>query len=362
MKFSVTENKFSEVDIDKNIQSENDEEDLIEVMNGCICCTVRGDLVVALKNLYKRVKQFDGVIIETTGLADPAPVCQTFFIDDDIKEMYNLDSVITVVDAKYILERLAEVKPEGVENEAVEQVAFADKILLNKIDLAKDEAELDKIEKALRKLNPTAPVQRTKESKINPKDILNLQAFELKRVLDFDPEFMDEDQTHEHDSSVVSLAVKVEKEVNFAMLENWVRRLIVDEGANLYRYKGVIAVRGMENKFIFQGVGMIFSGGSSDACWKKDEKRVSRFVFIGKNLDLDFYREGFMACCDDTLRFKVGDMVEVNVGTYRPGKVLKLWDDGNAYRVEIQEKRKVNVWAPIDNDVYIRLPKITEVE
>merc|ERR1719266_1452321 len=186
MKFAVIENEFGEIGIDEKVLSENIDEEVVEVMNGCICCTVRGDLVEALKRLYKRVSQFNGIIIETTGLADPAPVVQTFFVDEDIKEMYSLDSVITVVDAKVILDRLAEEKPEGVENESVEQVCFADKVLLNKTDLA-DEAKLKKIEGEIRKLNPTAPILRCLHSKVSPKDLLNIQAFELDRVLDFDP-------------------------------------------------------------------------------------------------------------------------------------------------------------------------------
>jgi len=356
MKFAVIENEFGEVGIDENILSEEAEEELIEVMNGCICCTVRGDLVVALKNLYKRVEQFDGVIIETTGLADPAPVCQTFFIDEDIQKMYSLDSVITVADSKYILERLAEEKPEGVENEAVEQVCFADKIILNKTDLSSEE-ELTKIEAKLRSMNPTTTIQRTSYSKINPKDILNIKSFELKRVLDFDPEFLDEDAEHEHDSRVSSIALKVEKDVNMNLLESWIQRLITEDGANLYRYKGVISVKGMDQKFVFQGVGMLFSGGFDETKWKKNETRESKFVFIGKNLDTDFYRKGFMACCDVKLRFAVGTTVEANIGTFTKGKVIKQWDEGNAYRVEISDANKTNVWAPIDVDEYIRLPK-----
>jgi len=356
MKFAVIENEFGEVGIDENILSEEANEELIEVMNGCICCTVRGDLVVALKKLYKRVEQFNGVIIETTGLADPAPVCQTFFIDEDIKSMYRLDSVITVADSKYILERLAEEKPEGVENEAVEQVCFADKILLNKIDLSTEE-ELVNIEKKLKSLNPTTSIQRTKYSAVTPKDILNIGAFELKRVLDFDPEFLAEDAEHEHDPRVSSIALKVEKDVNMMLLEKWIQRLITDDGANLYRYKGVIAVKGMEQKFIFQGVGMLFSGGFDETKWKKDELRESKFVFIGKNLDDEFYRKGFMACCDVELRFSVGTVVEANIGTFSRGKIIKQWDEGNAYRVEIEDGNKTNVWAPIDIDEYVRLPK-----
>ena len=135
MKFAVIENEFGAVGVDETVLSENVDEVVIVVLSGCICCTVRGDLVEALKRLYKRVESFDGVIIETTGLADPAPVVQTFFVDEEIQKMYQLDVVITVVDAKQIITRLDDVKPEGVENEAVEQIAFADRIILNKIDL-----------------------------------------------------------------------------------------------------------------------------------------------------------------------------------------------------------------------------------
>jgi G3E family GTPase len=354
MKFAVIENEFGEVGIDEKTLSENVDEELIEVVNGCICCTVRGDLVKSLNSLYEKISQFNGVIIETTGLADPAPVCQTFFMDEEIKKKYRLDSVITVVDAKNILERLAEEKPEGVENESVEQVAFADKIILNKIDLSSD-AELAKIEQKLKSLNPTAPIQRTKNSAIHPKDVLNLQAFELDRVLDFDPEFLSEEAEHEHDASVSSVGVKMEGSVQMKMLEAWIERLITDDGANLYRYKGIISVKGVEEKFIFQGVGMLFSATYSDRKWKAGEKRESRFVFIGKNLDHDMYRNGFLACkADAPLRFAVGDMVEANVGGFEVGKILKQWDEGNAYRVELQNASKTNVWAPIDIDTYIR--------
>ena len=354
MKFAVIENEFGEVGVDDRVISENVDEELIEVMNGCICCTVRGDLVEALKKLYKKIDQFDGVIIETTGLADPAPVCQTFFIDEEIKTKFQLDSVITVTDAKYILERLAEEKPEGVENESVEQVAFADKILLNKIDLV-DEETLVKIETKLKAMNPTATIQRTEQSKVNPKDLLNLRAFELQRVLDFDPEFLAEDAEHEHDNTVSSIAVKCKEPVNLAMLENWINRLIRTEGANLYRYKGIINVKGVDQKFIFQGVGMIFSGGFDKIDWKKEETRENRFVFIGKNLDHEFYRKGFLACQEDKpLRFPVGSKVYANVGELVPGIVLKQWDEGNAYRVELQDAEKTNVWAPIDIDAYIK--------
>lgn len=353
MKFAVIENEFGDVGIDENIISENVDEEVIEVMNGCICCTVRGDLVEALKKLHTKIEKFDGIIIETTGLADPAPVIQTFFVDDDIQEMYNLDSVITVVDAKYIIDRLDDEKPEGVENEAVEQVVFADKIILNKTDLASED-ELVAIEKRVKTLNLNAPILRCQKGIISPKELLNIGAFDLKRVLEFEPEFLDPDAEHEHDSSINSMSTIVPGEVNVVMMEKWIQRLITEDGANLYRYKGIIAVKGMDAKFVFQGVGMMFSGNfDTSAKWKEGEERASRFVFIGKNLDTDFLKQGFEACRAEELRFAVGDAVEANVGTWETGKIIKQWDDGNAYRIKI-DKDGTECWAPIDINKYIR--------
>ena len=356
MKFAIIENEFGDVGVDEHVLSENVNEEVIEVMNGCICCTVRGDLVEALKKLYEKVESFDGVIIETTGLADPAPVVQTFFIDDGVSDKYKLDSVITLVDAKHIIPRLDEVKPEGVENEAVEQVAFADKIILNKIDLAKDEAELKNIEGKLRAINPTAEIKRCSYSEIHPKELLGIDAFDLERVLEMDPEFLDPDQEHEHDASVVSTACKIDGEVNIAMLSAWIRVLITEDGANLYRYKGVIAVKGEEQKFVFQGVGMLFSGSFGPAEWKKGEPRESRFVFIGKNLDLESLKSTFMACrVTEELRFDVGTAVEAKaMGGWKSGKIIKLWDEGNAYRIRLDDG--VEVWAPVDVDSFCRTP------
>ena len=357
MKFAIIENEFGDVGVDEKVLSEQCDEEVIEVINGCVCCTVRGDLVVALKKLYKQIHKFNGLIIETTGLADPAPVAQTFFVDDDIQRMYKLDSIITVVDTKTILEHLHEKKPEGVENESVEQVAFADKIILNKIDLAPNDAYLDQIEKELRAINPTAPFLRTKQSQIAPKELLGIGAFDLQRVLDFDPEFLDEDAEHQHDTSVTSISCKLDGEVNNEMLSRWVQRLITEDGANLYRYKGVMAVKGMDQKFVFQGVGMLFSG-SFEGMWKPDEKRESRFVFIGKNLDTEFLKIGFHACCvTEALRFAVGDAVEANVGKWKEGHVVAQWDEGNAYRIRIDDREKTEVWAPIDVDAYVRKAK-----
>jgi len=336
----------------------------IEVMNGCICCTVRGDLVEALKRMFKKVKDFDAVLIETTGLADPAPVAQTFFVDETIQAMYRLDGIITVVDAKHVIGHLDEVKPEGVENEAVEQLAFADRVLLNKTDLFEErkdgEEELKKIEARLKGINGTAQIYRTKYSKIDPKLLLNLSAFDLDRVLEFDPEFLKQDPAdHIHDDRVTSIAVKFEGELNVNKLQKWIKGLIgsPDKAGDLFRYKGVLAVKGMRQKFVFQGVHMLFAGGFSDEhFWGPKDKRECRFVFIGKNLKKMNLEEGFNACkVKDKLRFKLGDFVKANTGLgWQKAKVIKVWDDGNPYRLEIQDSVKTNVWGPIDEDMFVR--------
>ena len=173
MKFAVIENEFGDIGIDENILVESSEESVIEVMNGCICCTVRGDLTEVLDRMYERIKDFDGVLIETTGLADPAPVAQTFFVDDKVVERYKLDGIITVVDAKHIIQHVDEEKPEGVENESVEQLAFADRIMLNKIDLVSEE-ELQGVEKKIKSINGFAPIFRTENSLIDPKELIGI--------------------------------------------------------------------------------------------------------------------------------------------------------------------------------------------
>ena len=181
MKFAVIENEFGDVGIDENILVESSEESIIEVMNGCICCTVRGDLTELLENMYDRIKDFDGVLIETTGLADPAPVAQTFFVDENIVDKYELDGIVTVADAKHITRHLDEEKPEGVENESVEQIAFADRIMLNKIDLVDDE-ELKKVESKIRSINKFAPMFHTENSIIDPENLIKIGAFDLEKL------------------------------------------------------------------------------------------------------------------------------------------------------------------------------------
>tara|TARA_B000000475_G_scaffold259366_1_gene242240 strand:- start:600 stop:1832 length:1233 start_codon:yes stop_codon:yes gene_type:complete len=355
MKFAVIENEFGDVGIDENILVESSEETLIEVMNGCICCTVRGDLTEVLDRMYDRIKDFDGVLIETTGLADPAPVAQTFFVEDKISERYKLDGIITVVDAKHLIQHLDDEKPEGIENEAVEQLAFADRIMLNKIDLV-DDAEIKTVESRIKSVNGFAPIYRTENSLIDPKELINIGSFDLQRTLDMDPEFLDTEAEHEHDARVTSTSSKFEGELNVNKLQNWIGDLMRTKGEDLFRYKGVLAVKGMDEKFVFQGVHMLFGGDFSReiGLWKEDQKRECRFVFIGRDLDHEALEEGLMACKAEKLRFKVGDSVYANVGEFKKGRILKCWDQGNPYRVEIENEEKSNVWVPIDSDEFVR--------
>ena len=355
MKFAVIENEFGDVGIDENILVESSEETLIEVMNGCICCTVRGDLTEVLDRMYDRIKDFDGVLIETTGLADPAPVAQTFFVEDKISERYKLDGIITVVDAKHLIQHLDDEKPEGIENEAVEQLAFADRIMLNKIDLVDDE-EIKTVESRIKAVNGFAPIYRTENSLIDPKELINIGSFDLQRTIDMDPEFLDTEAEHEHDARVTSTSSRFEGELNVNKLQNWIGDLMRTKGEDLFRYKGVLAVKGMDEKFVFQGVHMLFGGSFSPevGLWKEDEKRECRFVFIGRDLDHEALEEGLMACKSEKLRFKVGDIVYANTGQFTKGRILKCWDQGNPYRVEIDNKEKSNVWVPIDSDEFVR--------
>jgi G3E family GTPase len=388
LKFAIIENEFGEVGIDEKILGteikEKIDEEIIEVMNGCICCTVRGDLVATLKRLYERVAKFDGVIIETTGLADPAPVAQTFLIgDDDVQSKYSLDAIVTVVDAKHLDARLDDVKPEGVENEAEEQLAFADVVLLNKIDLVPEEAELKSIETRIRGLNPSAPIIRTKNSRVDWRKLIGINAFDVDRVLKFDPKFLtdvdgEHEHEHEHDKSVTSVSVKFDGELLHKALDRWISTLLQEKGADLFRYKGVMACKGQDLKYVFQGVGMLFSGGFSELEWEEGETRESRFVFIGRNLDRKALVDGVMACKVDPnkpLRFAKDDRVEVFVdsfgggggvegleGTWQPATVLDQWDDGCPYVVTLdagKEDEEDNAalstwWVQDDEDEYIR--------
>jgi G3E family GTPase len=293
MRIAVIENEFGEVGIDDALVLDAEEE-IFEMNNGCICCTVRGDLIRILGNLMKRKDRFDQIVIETTGLADPAPVAQTFFVDPDISEQLRLDAIVTVVDAKHLLPHLDEEKPEGVENEAIEQLAFADRVVLNKIDLA-DDAELAEVERRIRDINSMAPIIRTSHGRVELDRILDVGAFDLARVLEDDPEFLDPDAEHQHDQTVTSVGIEVAGDLDINRVNEWIGRLLREQGTDIFRSKGILSISGWPDRYVFQGVHMLLDG-SADRPWRDGERRVNKLVFIGRNLDRAALEEDFRSC------------------------------------------------------------------
>jgi len=299
-RIAVIENEFGEVGIDDSLveRAMETEENLVEMNNGCICCTVRGDLIAGLKKLVKTSlknnKPLDSIIIETTGLADPAPVAQTFFADDYVQSKIRLDGILSMVDAKHLIQHLDEDKPEGVENEAVEQVAFADRILLNKCDLV-DEDTLVEVERRIRMINASVPIQRTTNSEVEMDFIVGIKAFSLDKVLEMDDGFLDDDAEHQHDERVSSIGFDVVGEVDQLKLNEWISELLKTQGVNIFRHKGVLAVKGMQEKYVFQGIHMIFTGGPQ-RMWGPGEEKRCKMTFIGRDLDLHGISAGFMGC------------------------------------------------------------------
>jgi G3E family GTPase len=284
-KVAVIVNEFGDVGIDHQLIINADEE-IFEMNNGCICCTVRGDLIRIIGNLMKRRDKFDHLVIETTGLADPAPVIQTFFMDEDVQAQTNLDSVVTVVDAKHIWQHWEA-------EEAQEQIAFADVVLLNKIDLVTPE-ELDELERRIRGMNALAKIHRTRNAEIEMDALLGIGAFDLDRALEIDPNFLSE-TAHEHDETVGSVAIVEPGELDGDKLNAWLSKLLQTQGADIFRMKGILTIAGEDNRFVFQGVHMLLDG-RADRPWNSDEQRKNELVFIGRNLDAAQLKEDFQAC------------------------------------------------------------------
>ncbi len=284
-KVAVIVNEFGEVGIDNQLVIDADEE-IFEMNNGCICCTVRGDLMRIIGNLMKRRHKFDHLVIETTGLADPAPVIQTFFVDEDMRDKIALDAVVTVVDAKHI-------QQHWEADEAQEQIAFADVILLNKTDLVSSE-ELAELENKIQGMNKMAKIYRTQNSELAMDALLGVQAFDLDRALEIDPKFLTED-AHEHDETVKSFAIVESGELDGQKLNNWLSNLLQTKGVDIFRMKGILNIAGEDERFVFQGVHMLLDG-KPDRPWKKGETRKNELVFIGRNLDEAQLREDFRQC------------------------------------------------------------------
>jgi G3E family GTPase len=275
-------------------------------------------------------------------MADPAPVVQTFFVDKRVEPFYELDCVVTVVDAMQIITRLEEEQADGMKRkEAVEQLAFADKIVLNKIDLVTDSSVLERIEDRIREINCVATIVRCKYSHVDPESLLGVKAFTIDRVLTHEPDFLSERpqfiKDHKHDERVSSFSFWEYSEIDVAKLNDWIGSVIKEKGADLYRYKGVLAVRGHTEKYVFQGVGPQFAGSfSPQPIWSAGEKRQSRFCFIGKHLDWDALRVGFSTCRVEG-RFRIGDQVllEGAPNEYLPGRVVDMWQNGCMYQVQL---------------------------
>jgi len=289
-KIAVIENEFGEVGVDSEIIEKTDER-IIEMNNGCICCTVRGDLIKILGTLKDKRKsgelKFDRVVIETTGMADPGPVAQTFFTDEDIGNYYLLDSILTVVDAKHAQKQLDEF------HEAQEQVGFADRILMSKTDLVSED-DAKKLSERIRRMNPRAPVKKVHFGNAPIGEVLDIRGFNLNAILELDPEFLT-DSHHEHHDEVESFVFKSDKPFDGTKLEQFLSGMIQVYGPDLLRYKGVLWMKGKKERVVFQGVHMMM-GGDMGKVWAKGEKKSSTLVFIGKKLPKDLFIAGLEEC------------------------------------------------------------------
>jgi G3E family GTPase len=301
-KFAVIVNEFGEIGIDNDLVVGADEE-VFEMNNGCICCTVRGDLIRIVEGLLKRKGKFDAILVETTGLADPAPVAQTFFVDADVREAARLDAVVTIADAKWLAERLKDAP------EAKNQIAFADVIVLNKTDLVDAEA-VSEIEARIRAINPCAKMHKAVNCAVPLDAVLGRNAFDLQRVLEIEPEFLDGENDHEHehehehshhglkhyhDEDIQSVALSIESDIDPEKFMPWLQNYVQKEGASILRAKGILAFKNEPKRFVFQGVHMLLDGDLQRE-WKPRERRLSRLVFIGRNLKKDEITQGFLGC------------------------------------------------------------------
>jgi G3E family GTPase len=312
-RYAVIVNEFGEVGIDNDLIVGADEE-VFEMNNGCVCCTVRGDLIRVVSGLMKRKGGFDAIIVETTGLADPGPVAQTFFVDEDVRSKTALDSVTTVVDAKHVNLRLADSR------EAAEQIAFADQIILNKTDLV-TAAELADVERMIRRLNPLAPIHRAERSNVPLDLVLGRGSFDLARIEQIEPDFLnpahgepghehDEDCDHDHHghdhdrhdhghdieaSGIRGVSLTVRKPLNGNRVTAWLNEVLQVQGPDILRAKGILDVAGEDRRLVFQAVHMILEG-DFQGLWRDGADRYSRLVFIGRNLDEAQLRAGFEGC------------------------------------------------------------------
>ena len=287
-RIAVIENEFGEAGIDNELLIQDQGEQIIEMNNGCICCTVRGDLVRILGELAAKRKEgtvkFDRVVIETTGLADPAPVAQTFFVDEDITQNFMLDAIVTLVDAKHAPRQLDE------HHEAQEQVGFADRILLTKTDLV-DTAQVQALRQRLTHMNPRAKIAESRKGVAALDDLLDIRGFNLNAILEIEPDFLS-DVEHEHDDDITSFVFRETRPMDLEKIEDFLSAIVQVYGAQLLRYKGILNIAGLEQRVVFQGVHMLM-GSDLGAPWKGGEVRESKMVFIGKDMPREELEKGF---------------------------------------------------------------------
>ena len=286
-RFAVIINEFGDVGIDNDLVVDADEE-IFEMNNGCICCTVRGDLIRIIAGLMRRSRGFDGIVVETTGLADPAPVAQTFFVDEDVRRRTRLDAIVTVTDAKHLLVEIDRAP------EAQEQLAFADVVLVNKIDLVGAD-RLASVERRIRRINPYAAIHRTEHCDIDLAKVLGRDAFNLDRILEVEPGFLTVEHDHEHDERIASLSLVADQPMNPAKFVPWIQDVSQRFGTDILRMKGIISMEDDHQRFVVQGVHMLIEG-ESHRLWKIGERRQTRLVFIGRDLPFDLLKQGFDAC------------------------------------------------------------------
>jgi G3E family GTPase len=290
-RIAVIENEFGEAGIDNELLVQDREEQIVEMNNGCICCTVRGDLVRILGELHAKRQagqlQFDRVIIETTGLADPAPVAQTFFVDDDISQQYLLDAIVTMVDAKHAQQQLDE------HHEAQEQVGFADRLLITKTDVVQPD-EVVQLRQQLVRMNPRARIGEARHGVAAIEDLLDIRGFNLHAILEIEPDFLT-DVDHEHDDDVSSFVFREDKPLDLDRVEDFLGGIVQVYGTRLMRYKGVLNIKGMKQRVVLQGVHMLM-GSEEGSPWKPGEKRESKMVFIGRDMPRDVLLDGLAHC------------------------------------------------------------------
>ena len=286
-KLAVIVNEFGEISIDGQLVIHDQDAQLVEFNNGCLCCTVRGDLIETLGRLQERAGTLDGILIETTGLADPAPVASTFFAAEEVKAGIRLDAFVTVVDAVNLERNLTQ------SNEAVEQVAFSDIVLINKMDLVSSE-QMAAVERRVRTLNPMAKIYHTANAEIDLAGIIGVGAFDLVQKLEVDPEFLG-DHEHEHDPAIGSFVLEETRPIDINRLMLWMNGMAQERGDELYRTKGIFYAHGFEERLVFQSVRMLTTL-RRDRFWEPDEQKMTQFVVIGKNLSREEFAAGLSSC------------------------------------------------------------------